>query len=178
MFEIEIADQQTLLPLDEDRLRSVVRRTLELEEVRSATISLAIVDNPAIHALNRQFLNHDYATDVISFSYADEDPPPFAAGRPRGQGRHLNGEVVVSSEMALELATDYDWPAQDELTLYIVHGLLHLCGYDDLTETEQPLMRAREEAVFRHLGLRPPVRAADDRGHLDEDRDHPTGATA
>ena len=80
--------------------------------------------------------------------------------------------------MAIDMAADYLWDALDELTLYIVHGLLHLCGYDDLTVEELPIMRARECHVFEILGRPEPTRDASDHGHVEQevhagDEQHP-----
>ena len=167
MYEIEIADNQECLTVDEKSVRSIVRQTLQTEQVSSATISLAIVDNAQIHELNRQYLNHDYETDVLSFlleESRDETADPKSAD-PRGAGKTIDGEVIVSSEMAIDMAAHYSWDAMDELTLYIVHGLLHLCGYDDLTAEELPVMRARECHAFKMLGRPKPTRDSSDHGH-------------
>jgi len=171
MYEIEIADNQKCLTIDEDFVRSIVRQTLQTEQVSSATISLAIVDNSQIHELNRQYLNHDYETDVLSFLLEEshDETACSETGSPRGAGKKIDGEVIVSSEMAIDMAADYSWDAMDELTLYIVHGLLHLCGYDDLTAAELPVMRARECHLFEILGRPRPTRDASDHGHVDEE---------
>lgn len=170
MYEIEVADQQQCLTIDENFVRNIVRQTLETEQVASAIISVAIVDNAQIHELNRQYLNHDYETDVLSFLLDESRDSSVIQSdeMPRGAGRSIDGEIIVSAEMAIEMATDYDWEAVDELTLYLVHGLLHLCGYDDLTADELPIMRARECDVFEVLGRPRPTRDASDRGHVDE----------
>ena len=78
----------------------------------------------------------------------------------------IEGEVIVSAEMALQMAEQYHWHGADELCLYLVHGLLHLCGYDDLTEVEQIVMRQREREILRHWNLTP---------HYAEDTATPTG---
>lgn len=175
MIHIEITNRQKLLVIDRKAVRSIVRTTLQAEQVEAASISIAILDNPSIHELNRQYLQHDYETDVLSFSLSDdEEPGEFVAGQPRGAGRTIEGEVIVSAEMAISMAVDYGWSAWDELTLYLVHGLLHLCGYDDLTEEELPVMRRREQEIFELLGLQPPVRDALDRGHLDDESSPPS----
>ena len=57
--------------------------------------------------------------------------------------------------MAAEMASSGQWTASNELTLYVVHGLLHICGYDDLTPAEKQIMRGRERAVLHALGLQP-----------------------
>ncbi len=172
MYEIEVADHQQCLSIDEAFVRNIVRKTLEAENIPAATISVAIVDNAQIHKLNRQYLNHDYETDVLSFLLEDSFDPPGTspAGAPRGAGRTIDGEIIVSAEMAVNMAADYSWDAMDELTLYVVHGLLHLCGYDDLTAEELPVMRACECRIFEILGRPEPTRDSSDHGHVDEDQ--------
>ena len=171
MYEIDIADNQECLTIDVESVRSIVRQTLQTEQVSSATISVAIVNNSQIHKLNRQYLNHDYETDVLSFLLEEsrDESGRSESDSPRGAGKTIDGEVIVSSEMAIDMAADYSWGAMDELTLYIVHGLLHLCGYDDLTAEEMPVMRARECHVFEILGRPKPTRDASDHGHVDEE---------
>jgi rRNA maturation RNase YbeY len=71
----------------------------------------------------------------------------------RAAGAAIEGEIIASAEMAVSMAADGKWSAEAELTLYIVHGLLHICGYDDLTPEEKCIMRARERAILSELGL-------------------------
>ncbi|NQV22918.1 MAG: rRNA maturation RNase YbeY [Rhodopirellula sp.] len=172
MYEIDVANHQECLTIDEEFVRNIVRQTLESEQVTAATISVAIVDNAQIHQLNRKFLNHDYETDVLSFLL--EESCDLAgdqqADAPRGTGKTIDGEIIVSTEMAIDMAADYAWDAIDELTLYIVHGLLHLCGYDDLTAEELPIMRERECHVFEVLGRPKPTRDSSDQGHVNEEQ--------
>ncbi len=73
MIKIEITDQQATLPVDARRLRRAARAILKEHGPASCLISIAIVDDPTIHALNRQYLQHDYPTDVLSFVL--EEPP-------------------------------------------------------------------------------------------------------
>jgi probable rRNA maturation factor len=141
MYEIDIHNAQDRLPIDEAFLQQVVRRTLAEERVAEAVISVAVVDNAAIHELNRTYLDHDYETDVLSFLLESE---------PTEAGIRLEGEVVVSAEMAVETAAEFDWTPHDELVLYLVHGLLHLTGYDDRDPAARQRMRDRERAI---LGL-------------------------
>lgn len=170
MYEIEVANQQQCLTIDEASVRNIIRQTLEAEQVAAASISIAIVNNAKIHELNRQYLNHDYETDVLSFLLDESDGSSSdrSAELPRGAGRSIDGEIIVSAEMAIDMAADYSWDAHDELALYLVHGLLHLCGYDDLTADELPLMRAREHQIFDRLGRPAPTRDASDYGHVEQ----------
>lgn len=175
-YDIEVSDQQECIDIEPEYVINAVRETLAAEEIRSATISIAIVDNPTMHELNRQYLQHDYETDVLSFLLEESEPAVIGA-MPRGAGRAIDGEVIVSSDYAADRAPEFGWRPLDELTLYIVHGLLHLCGYDDLTADELPIMRQREQDVFKLLGLQLPVRAADDQGHVESDQVIPSSET-
>lgn len=169
-FVIDISDQQSLLLTHPERLREVVQRVLTEEMITSADISLALVDDAAIHQVNLQFLGHDYPTDVISFlldEHAETGSCCDSAGQAASTGaersasrdqvrlRHLEGELVVSTETAIRESVNHGWSADDELILYIVHGLLHLCGYDDLTDEARPLMRVRERQLLAQWQLTP-----------------------
>jgi probable rRNA maturation factor len=142
MIEIHIADEQYAVKADEDRIRLAVTRILENEAIPNASISIAFVDDSAIHSVNRQYLEHDYPTDVLSFVLErDAD--------------RLEGEIIASGETAAASAIKFGWSAQDELLLYVVHGTLHLLGYDDQTDSAREQMRARERHYLAQFGLVP-----------------------
>lgn len=140
--------------LTANEIRAAVRRILDLEQVVAAELSVAVVDDAAIHEVNRDHLGHDYATDVISFLYDSRPAASPSSKSPRGSGLVIEGEIVVSAETARREAPRQGWTARSELLLYIAHGLLHLCGYDDLTPSEKRIMRRRESVMSRELGLR------------------------
>jgi probable rRNA maturation factor len=152
-YQIEVADRQASLKVSRPWLRKIAAGTLEAEGVIAAEISLALVNDAEIHEINRQFLEHDFATDVISF-LLDEDQPA-ARTVPRSAGRTLSGEIVLSTDTAIAEAARFGWSPQEECALYVVHGLLHLCGYDDLTPREKKIMRAREKEVLALWDLKP-----------------------
>ncbi|HEX3997645.1 MAG TPA: rRNA maturation RNase YbeY [Pirellulales bacterium] len=139
MFAIEINNRQSHVDADLERMRAAVAALLEEEGLESAAINIALVDDRAIHDLNRRFLDHDEATDVLSFLLDD------SAG--------LEGDVVASAETALRSAARFGWPADDELLLYVVHGTLHLIGYDDRDAAAQGEMRSREKHYLAALGI-------------------------
>jgi probable rRNA maturation factor len=142
MYRIDLADEQDRILLDESRLRSAVERVLAGESVYKATISLAVVDDPTIRELNRIYLGHDEATDVLS----------FALGTVPGD---CDGEVIVSADTAAATAGRFGWSAADELLLYVVHGTLHLLGYDDTNPFARTTMRTKEQEYLAEFGLRP-----------------------
>lgn len=102
-------------------------------------ISIAIVDDAEIHQVNLEYLNHDYPTDVISFDTTESES-------------FLEGDLIASAQTAHRIATENQWPAPQELLLYIIHGMLHVIGLEDTTESQAKKMRAQEkyylEAIF------------------------------
>lgn len=181
-FEIDICNRQKKFAVDTSAIRKAVAAALAAEQVAAAVLSISIVDDDEIHVMNRDHLDHDYPTDVISFQldlrdaeelsdtdgHADEDAdvnaqepwqdePAEQAGQSlaaelRARGARIEGEIIASVETANRLASSGLWSPTDELNLYVVHGLLHICGYDDLTPEEKRIMRRREQAVFATLG--------------------------
>jgi len=117
--------------------------------VARAEISIGIVDDAQIHVINRQFLAHDCPTDVISFLLDGGGEVKPRRGERRGAGKSIGGEIVISAETARRSASEFNTTPARELELYLVHGLLHLCGYDDLSPSEKRLMRRREAEALR-----------------------------
>lgn len=141
MPKVSIASPQETVPLDRGRLREAARQVLAGEHVADYEISLAFVDNRTIHRLNKQYLDHDEPTDVLSFPLSD------------AHARKLTGELVIGTEVALEQAQARGHDVHAELALYVIHGVLHLCGYDDKAAKDAKAMRARERHYLRELGL-------------------------
>jgi len=140
-IEVEISDTQSHLAVDRIFLDGLVRRVLEAEGVEHASISIALVDDATIRAVNRRHLAHDWPTDVISFGLSEPGDPT------------LNGELVVSAEMAASTAREVGVAPASELALYVVHGLLHLCGLDDQAPDDVDTMRRREGEILAAEGL-------------------------
>jgi probable rRNA maturation factor len=143
-IEVEISNTQGHLRVDPAALRELVRVVLTAEDRARASISIALVDNSAIHAVNRTHLGHDWPTDVISFPLSTPADPVLA------------GELVVSAEMACTSAREIGVEPRDELALYVVHGLLHLCGFDDHDDVDARRMHEREDELLSWAGLTNP----------------------
>jgi probable rRNA maturation factor len=141
MGKIAIATPQEIIAVDRARMREVVRTVLDGEGVADHEISLAFVDNPTIHALNKRYLSHDEPTDVLSFPLSEPG------------SRKLAGELVIGVEVAQAQAAERGHDVQAELVLYVIHGLLHLCGYDDKTDSAAREMHERERHYLRTLGF-------------------------
>jgi probable rRNA maturation factor len=139
-ISVKIANQQTAVEVDWEKIRTAVRAVLEGEGCKKAKISVALVDDPTIHKLNKRYLDHDYPTDVLTFPLEDG---------PKG----LEGEIVVSSDTAISNAKEYNTTADYELILYIIHGVLHLMDYDDHDDADERKMRAKEQQYLAQIGL-------------------------
>ena len=153
-YTIEITGQDTSSDADWSFFRDAIRRVLQEENVASATISLAFVNDAEIHRINREYLEHDHPTDVISFLLNDPSETPADADLVPPDVT-INGELIVSTETAGREAGSHGWSPRAELLLYVVHGLLHLCGYDDLTDAARPEMRSRERELLALWGYCP-----------------------
>ncbi len=145
-FEVSLANEQSTHAVDAELLVAAARAVLGESQLDSAVISLAVVDDPTIHELNRRHLNHDWPTDVLSFVLEDS-------------GGHLEGEVILSADTAAVAAQEVGWPAAAEQLLYVIHGVLHLVGYRDKTDSDAQQMRAAERAVLARFGFESPVAA-------------------
>ena len=126
----------------ESTLQNACNKTLEFRGIDEAEISIAIVSDERIHEINRQFLNHDYPTDVITFDLGTNPAT-----------KNFQAEIVVSAETAMQVAVDVDTSLEMELVLYVVHGSLHLAGLDDHTDVDRMEMRKNERAMMNSLGL-------------------------
>ncbi|MBL8890001.1 MAG: rRNA maturation RNase YbeY [Planctomycetaceae bacterium] len=133
------------------KLRQAVIATLRHAEVVAAEVSIAVVCSDRMQQLNNQYLQHDYDTDVLSFCLGTEEELGF-----------LLGQLIVSLDYAQrqceELTRTHEFPVPllHELALYLVHGSLHLVGYDDHEPAEREEMRQMEHQVLLPLGM-PPV---------------------
>lgn len=105
-------------------------------------IGVLVTDDETIRGINARHLNHDYPTDVISFTYSRSNDA-------------VEGELVVSLCTAQSEAPDAGWDWRSELLLYVIHGTLHICGLEDSDEQQRREMRAAEQEVMGQLGMLP-----------------------
>jgi len=135
---LDIAQAHPTRSLDEAALAALLRRTIGGEGFTLQSLGIVLADRDTIHRLNREFLDHDYPTDVLSF-VLDENAAAEGV---------VDGEVYVDLDMAAERAPEFGTTFEDEARRYVVHGLLHLMGYDDATDAERAAMREREDVYL------------------------------
>ena len=135
MIDIRTANKQDLVPIDEASIDSLAKFVLESETRNDASLDFAFVNDATIQRLNLEYLAHDQPTDVLTFPYST------------GPGT-LEGEIVISTERALQQAGEFGWPVGMEIGLYVIHGLLHLCGHDDRRPADAAAMKERQEKLL------------------------------
>ena len=101
------------------------------ENKKEGEINYIFCDDEYLLQINQEHLNHDYYTDIISFDYT--------------VGNEINGDMFISVDRVKENAADFNVSFEEELKRVIVHGVLHYCGYKDKTESDEELMRQKED---------------------------------
>lgn len=104
-------------------------------------LSVVLTNHDTVRRLNRSYLDHDYNTDVLSFSLRDGPAPTGLTT----DDNAVEGEVYVDLDTAAERHEDFDTSFDREAYRYVIHGMLHLVGYDDATESAQETMRKKED---------------------------------
>jgi rRNA maturation RNase YbeY len=137
-LDVSVDLEHESLDVDRESLRRLITGVLVGEGVVSAQVGIVLADREKVLELNRRFLNHDYPTDVLSFSYsADVD---------RGV---IEGEVYVDLDTAAERCLEFGVSFANEVSRYAIHGVLHLVGHTDDTKAERRAMREREDSYLR-----------------------------
>ncbi len=145
IVEIQVAPMFDGL-VQEKRLERAVRAALEHED-RRGEVTVVITDDEGIQELNSDFMGEDQPTDVLSFP-AQEDGGPFIAAP--GSDAYL-GDVVISYTQAAAQALEQEHPIERELDLLVVHGVLHLLGYDHAEREERDEMWVRQDEILAGL---------------------------
>lgn len=135
MPELLVANEHDTLKVNEAALDLLARRVLAEEKCSWTYVGIILDGHEAVHALNREFLAHDYETDVLSFLVDESD-------------EGLEGEVYVDLDTAMENAARFETSFDQEVARYVVHGLLHLAGHDDSTDAAREGMRRLEDSYL------------------------------
>lgn len=138
--------------VDEDWICQWVVRALDAEGIGDHTeVSVLITDDVLVQELNREFRGEDEPTDVLSFGLSEITEPGAEAGpgfvQPPDNVLHL-GEIIISYPYAARQAEKLEHPVDWEMAHLLVHGMLHLLGYDHLEPDDEQEMRAREHAIL------------------------------
>ena len=145
-----ITDEQDKIEIPvewEAKINQVAEICFQEEQIPAeAEVDLLFVDNETIREMNREYRDKDMATDVLSFPMyeADEEIDD--------EEEILFGDIVISLERAQEQCQEYGHSLEREVMYLLVHGLLHLAGYDHMEEEDKKQMRAREARLLAEIG--------------------------
>ncbi len=143
---VDIRNLQDSVQIDNAKISRFARCVLRLLGESDSELSILFVDDPCIRRLNWQYRKVNAKTDVLAFSMRE------------GKGLHRNtrilGDIVISAETAKRVATKRKEPLKKELYLYLVHGLLHLLGYNDNLPRERKKMRLKEQEILRYFTVK------------------------
>ena len=110
--------------------------------------NIIFVDKDEIQRINREYRNIDRVTDVISFALCDNDECSFF-----GDDEEELGDIFICIDRAIEQASDYGHSVEREVGFLAVHGYLHLCGYDHMTNEDEKVMFARQDEILNKANL-------------------------
>ena len=120
---------------DQSRVENWLKQVIASEGKKTGEISFIFCDDEYLLKINKEYLDHDTYTDIISFD--------------NSVGKILNGDVFISTERVAENAISYEVSFEEELQRVLVHGILHFCGYTDKSDAEQEVMREKEEEKMK-----------------------------
>lgn len=139
MIEVHLTDQVDVA-FDLPMLTAFLEDVLSELHQNVESVGIILADHDFVHALNKDYLSHDYRTDVISFTYSEDHEP-------------LCGEVYIDIETAREQAIERGLSELAEVVRYGVHGLLHLVGHDDESTAQREAMRLLEDAYLANYPI-------------------------
>ncbi|MFN3408291.1 MAG: rRNA maturation RNase YbeY [Limisphaerales bacterium] len=148
---LEFINRQRTRRLELARLRRQTEGALARLGVQEWNLTFYFVGARKMAALNATQLGHDGPTDVITFDYAERP-----ASSPKSEARtpkrpHLHGEIFICVDVAVAQARAFRTTWQAEVLRYLIHGCLHLCGYDDLTPAARRVMKRVEDRLVRQV---------------------------
>jgi probable rRNA maturation factor len=146
-YRIDVTSMVRTLPLASRKIDMIVRTVLAGQKIRRAEISVAVVGDKRMADFAEQYVHKRYRTDVFSFDLG------------KSTESQLLGQLIVNSQLARDKAKKFKVESGAELALYIVHGLLHLCGYDDHRVADAVAMHKQTHKYLLKLGFKhiPPM---------------------
>lgn len=117
------------------KTRNWIKQIIASEKKEPGQINFVFTSDEELLKLNRQFLDHDTYTDIITFDSCE--------------GKTINGDIIISVERVQENAKKFSAAASEELKRVIIHGILHLCGYKDKSKADAELMRKKENLALK-----------------------------
>ncbi len=142
-MKIIIRNLQSRIPVNSKKVVKTVQQVLSQEGIKkSGEITLCFVNDAKIKALNLKYLGRNNPTDVMAFDITE----------PKDKDK-IFADIAVSTERAIDNARTFKTSPYFELYLYVIHGVLHILGYDDKSKKDKLVMRKREKDILKALNL-------------------------
>ena len=141
-MKIQIENKQTKIKIQRRKIRSTVLKLLKIMDCANKELSISFVDDNTIKQLNNHYLQRDHSTNVLSFSLQE--------GEYGNINPHILGDIVISTETAQRDAIRGDLSLSEEIDFLIIHGLLHLLGFnhENTTKAQTTKMQMKERELF------------------------------
>ena len=140
-MEVTVKNHQKKIPPRSLPNPKIVRAILKYLRVKNATLSIVFITRQKIQSLNKKYLHRSYATDVLAFD--------FTQGKKKDG---LVGDIFISTDAVLANAKVFKNDVKSELVLYVIHGILHLLGYDDHSAKDVTRMKKKEQEILEYVG--------------------------
>ena len=151
MRELQVRNQRSGRAINSRFVRDLARALLEDEfALGRYELGIHFVSAAKMAEVNWDFLQHEGSTDVITFDYRDG----YSEGEAKVQELELAGEIYISVADAVKQAREFKTNWQEEVARYVVHGILHLRGYDDLSADKRKVMKREENRLMRRMQQR------------------------
>jgi len=133
--------------IDTKEIKNLLDYALKYKDLENVEFNIIFVDSETIRNINKEYRNIDRETDVISFALEDNEDIKFEFGR-------LLGDIYISIPRMKQQAKEYGHSEKRELSFLIIHGLLHLLGYDHMTKEEEEIMFKEQELILDGYGIK------------------------
>lgn len=138
MTELEIFNESgQSIPLDKNQFENIISKVSEGEKVNFTLVEIVYVDETGIQNVNTEYLGRDYITDIITFNYTDDSVVTNKAD--------IEGTIYMCPQRIIEQAKELNVEQNEEFKRIFIHGLLHLCGYNDDTKVQKLQMTKKED---------------------------------
>jgi probable rRNA maturation factor len=161
-MKISITNLQSAVPVPATKITTTAQNALRKLRLEKTDLSVVFVGEKRMRRMNKEYLGHDYVTDVITFNYADVSCPNVSVGhlahglgpRQKHSGTTCKAEIIICPAVAVRNAKRFGISVERELKLYVVHGILHLAGYDDHSPADILKIRQKEQELVSLRGAK------------------------
>ena len=148
-MEILIKNQQKIVKINQRKIKEIIKKILQHLKVDEETeISVLFTDDKFIRSLNNKYRGIDKPTDVLSFSLGEG-----SVKTPESESDTLLGDIIISAETAQRQADKLNHSREKELAVLLIHGLLHLTGYDHEKDKDYKIMQEKESEILKIFDL-------------------------